>query len=253
MQKKQANTARVALITGAARRIGADIAKVLHGAGFNVVLHYHKSAVEAEQLCQTLNAIRPQSAVKVQTDLLDSLAVPALMGEALASWGRLDVLVNNASRFYKTLCGKTTEYEWDDLFNSNLKAPFFLAQAAAKHLAQHQGTIINIADVHGERPMRDYGVYCISKAGMIMLTKVLAKELGPAVRVNAVSPGAGVMWPEGGNALSSEEQQQMVARTLLKRPAEPLAVAKAVLYLVESADFVTGQVLNVDGGRSVQI
>jgi pteridine reductase len=253
MKKNRTDRPRVALVTGSARRIGAEIAQALHGAGMNVVLHFNTSKVDAENLCRSLNEKRANSAVILQADLLDMLAIPGMVQRAALVWGGLDVLINNASRFYKTKLGAVTEFEWDDLFGSNLKAPFFLAQAAAPYLAKQQGAIVNIADVHGERPMLDYSAYCISKAGLIMLTKSLAKELGPLVRVNAVSPGGGVMWPEGENALSEAEKAKIVDQTLLKVEGEPGAVAKAVLFLVEGADYVTGQVLAVDGGRLLRI
>jgi pteridine reductase len=253
MKKNRTEGQRVALVTGAARRIGAEIAQALHGAGMNVVLHFNTSKADAENLCRILNEKRANSAVILQADLLEMSAIPDLVQLAVAVWGSLDVLVNNASRFYKTKMGAVMEAEWDDLFGSNLKAPFFLAQAAAPYLAKARGAIVNIADVHGERPMLDYSAYCISKAGLIMLTKVLAKELGPDVRVNAVSPGGGVMWPLGENALSETEKMKIVDRTLLKIEGGPEEVAKAVLYLVEGADFVTGQVLAVDGGRLLRI
>jgi pteridine reductase len=253
MQKNRTDRPRVALITGAAKRIGAEIAQTLHGSGMNVILHYNTSKEEAENLCGRLNEKRANSAVALHADLLDVMNAPVLIDTVVRAWGNLDVLVNNASRFYKTKLGAVTEFEWDDLFGSNLKAPFFLAQAAAKHLAKERGSIINIADVHGDRPMLDYSAYCISKAGMIMLTKALAKELGPAVRVNAVSPGAGIVWPEGENTLSELEKVKILDRTVLKVQGEPLEVAKAVLFLAESADYITGQILAVDGGRSLRI
>jgi pteridine reductase len=253
MQKNRTSRPRVALVTGAAKRIGAGIAQALHGAGMNVILHYNTSQEEAESLCFALNVTRAHSAATLQADLLDITKLSALIEQAVRIWGSLDVLVNNASRFYKTPLGLVTEFEWDDLLNSNLKAPFFLAQVAAKHLAKERGTIINIADVHGDRPMLDYSAYCIAKAGMIMLTKSLAKELGPAVRVNAVSPGAGIVWPEGDNQLSDADKEKILDRTVLKEQGEPLDVAKAVLFLAEGADYITGQILTVDGGRSLRI
>ena len=196
MQKKRTESAPVALITGAARRIGAEIARTLHAAGMNVILHYSTSKDEAEQLSQALNAQRELSAVALKADLSVINGLEEFVKQAAGVWGRLNVLVNNASRFYRTPLGKVSETAWDDLFNSNLKGAFFLSQAAAPFLTQEKGAIINIIDVHGERPLRDYSAYCISKAGLVMMTKSLAKELGPAVRVNAVSPGP-VMAPEG--------------------------------------------------------
>lgn len=244
----QKNSHKVALITGAARRIGADIAMYLHEHGMNVVLHYNISNVEAEKLCTELNSQRKNSAVILRADLQESTSLEALVDQAVAAWGRLDVLVNNASKFYKTEIGKITEYEWDELMNTNLRAPLFLAQAAAPHLAKVRGCIVNITDIHGERPMRDYPVYCMTKAGLIMLTKSLAKELGPDVRVNAVSPGE-IMWPEGENTLPDAMKDKIIARTALQCHGNPRAIAKAVWFYVNDADYVTGHVMAVDGGR----
>lgn len=253
MQNLQSNTPRVALVTGAARRIGAEIARTLHRAGMNVVLHYHTSKQEAESLVKQLNAIRPHSAASVSADLSQIASLPEVIQQAVACWGRLDALVNNASRFYRTKIGETTEAAWDDLMASNLKYCYFLAQAAIPALASTQGCIINLADVHGERPMRDYSVYCISKAGLIMLTKSLSKELGRKnIRVNAIAPGE-VLWPEGENTMSKEEKQNVLDRVALRRKGEPEEVAKAVLFLVTNADYITGHVLTVDGGRSLKI
>ena len=246
--QKNPLTGKVALVTGAARRIGAEISRVLHDAGMNIALHYNASEEEASQLCDELNQKRKNSAVPVQADLQELESEKALIQHAASVWNRLDVLVNNASRFYRTSIGKVTEYAWDDLMNSNLKAPFFLAQAAAPFLTAQQGCIVNIVDIHAERPLRDYSVYCISKGGLAIMTKALAKELGPAVRVNAVSPGA-IIWPEGKNELSNEEKQSIIERTSLLRHGSPIDIAKAVLFFVRDAEYVTGQILNVDGGR----
>lgn len=246
------NNQKVVLITGAARRIGAAIARILHQADMNVVVHYNTSCHEAEELCQELNAERTHSAIAIRSDLSDVASIPMLIEQAFKTWGRLDVLVNNASRFYKTFVGDVSEKDWDDLLTNNLKSPFFLAQAAAPFLKKYHGCIINITDIHAERPVRDYPVYCISKAGLIMLTKTLAKELGPEIRVNAVSPGA-ILWPEGENSLSDSIKQKIVQRTLLERAGQSGDIAKAVLYFVKDADYVTGQILAVDGGRSLHI
>lgn len=245
MQKK---SQQVALVTGAARRIGAEIATELHDKGFNVVLHYHTSKEEAETLCKRLNTKREHSAVIARANLEEVSQLSSLIEEAVNSWGRLDVLVNNASKFYRTEMGSITSASWEELMGANLRAPLLLSQAAAPHLAINQGCIVNIADIHGERPMRDYSVYCISKAGIIMLTKVMAKELGPKVRVNAVSPGE-IIWPEGQNAIEDKMKKKIIGRTILQRHGDPSAIAKAVLFLVSSADYVTGHVLAVDGGR----
>lgn len=249
MQKKSLHAAtKVALITGAAKRIGAEITKILHATGMNVVIHYHTSHEAAEKLCASLNKKRKNSAVILRADLQDVSSLESLVTQSVSSWGRLDILVNNASRFYKTPVGKITEYSWDELIHTNLKAPLFLSQAAKPHLEKSHGCIINIGDIHAERPMRDYAVYCISKAGLIMLTKQLAKEFGPHIRVNAVSPGP-VLWPEGENALSEESKKRIVERTSLQRHGEPEFVAEAVLFLAVKADYITGHVIAVDGGR----
>ncbi len=250
MQKHSTN--KVALITGAARRVGAEIATLLHQNGMNVILHYRTSEKEAKNLCAALNEKRKHSAIIYCANLLKTDGLHEIINSAVAEWGRLDALINNASGFYRTVMGNVTEQEWDDLLNSNLKAAFFLSQQAAPHLSKQQGCIVNIADIHAERPMRDYSVYCISKAGLIMLTKALAKELGPSVRVNAISPGV-VAWPEGENTVPEMGKQKIIDRTVLKRHGDAKEIAKAVLFLVNSADFITGQVINIDGGRSLFI
>lgn len=239
---------KVALITGAARRIGAEISHTLHEAGMNIVLHYNASEEEAILLCEKLNQKRKKSAVAIRADLQEAESEKVLIENAASLWGRLDVLVNNASRFYRTTFGKVTEYAWEDLINSNVKAPFFMAQAAASFLAATKGVIINITDIHAERPLREYSVYCISKSALWMATKVLAKELGPDVRVNAVAPGP-ILWPEGENSLLEAEKKRIIEQTILQRSGSPMDVAKAVLYFVRDAEYVTGQVIMVDGGR----
>jgi pteridine reductase len=239
---------KVALVTGAARRIGAEIASTLHAAGMNIVLHYHRSCEEAERLCAALNAKRADSAFTCPADLNQHLERERLVKEAANKWQRLDVLVNNASRFYRSFIGEVTEFAWDDLLNSNLKAPFFLSQAAAPKLSETSGLILNIIDIHADKPLRDYSVYCISKCGLQMLTKSLAKELGPKVRVNAIAPGM-MIWPEGENNLSAAEKQKIIAQTALGRVGRAEDIAKAALFFVRDADFITGQILDVDGGR----
>lgn len=249
MQKNQLD-GKVALITGAARRIGAEIAKTLHEQGMNIVLHYNVSEEEAVILANDLNAVRANSAIALRADLLDMESAKILVKEAGQHWQRLDVLVNNASRFYRTPIQEVTDYAWEDLINSNLKAPFFLAQAARPLLDHHKGVIINITDIHAERPLRDYSVYCISKSGLLMMTKALAKELGPNIRVNAVAPGA-ILWPEGENTLSDKEKQKIISQTSLGRAGSAKDIAKAVLFFVRDGDYVTGQILDVDGGRKL--
>lgn len=241
-------TGKTALITGAAHRIGADIARTLHHAGLNLVLHYRRSRAAAEALQAELNGRRAGSVALVQADLLDTANHPALIRQAYSVWERLDVLVNNASSFYPTPVGTVTEAQWNDLLGTNLKTPFFLAQAAAEYLRQSRGCIVNIVDIHGERPLKDYPVYSIAKAGLAMLTKSLARELGPEVRVNGVAPGA-ILWPERG--LDEEAKKQIIDRTALKRHGSPHDVARTVLFLIRDADYMTGQILNVDGGRSL--
>lgn len=241
---------KVALITGAARRIGAEIACLLHEQGMNVVIHYHASEKEALALCRRLNEERVSSAVCLSADLSVVEHTKELVRQSAQQWGRLDVLVNNASRFYRTAIGEVSVAEWDDLMNSNVKAPFFLAQAAAPLLAKQEGLIVNVTDIHANQPLRDYSVYCITKSGLHMMTKALAKELGPEVRVNAVAPGS-IAWPEGENTLSETEKQKIISRTALKRAGCAQDIAKAVLFFVKDASYVTGQVLNIDGGRTL--
>ena len=239
---------KTALVTGAARRIGAEIARVLHGAGANLVVHYRSSAEDATRLVAELNEARAGSAVLAECDLLEAAQVALLPARAQQAFGALDILVNNASTFYPTPVGDITEIDWDDLIGTNLRAPLFLAQAAAPLLHERQGLIINIADIHGLRPLRRYPVYSIAKAGLIMLTRALARELGPHVRVNALAPGP-VLWPEDG--LDAALQTKITERTALKRPGSPADVAAACLFLASAAPYITGQILPVDGGRSI--
>jgi len=239
---------KVALVTGAARRVGAVIARRLHAAGADVVIHYRGSEGDAAKLEEELNALRPQSARRVKADLLAPIAPRALVDAALAHFKRLDILVNNASTFYPTAVGRIESTHWDELMGSNLRAPLFLAQEAAPHLAKQSGSIVNIVDIHAERPLKGYAVYSVAKAGLAALTRSLALELAPSVRVNAVAPGA-IAWPEDGQ-FEPAERARIVATTPLARIGEPESIAKAVHFLA-TAPFVTGQVLAVDGGRSV--
>lgn len=249
-QQNQNSEQKVVLITGAAARIGAEISRSLHATGMNIVIHYRSSSTQAEELCASLNQQRADSATILQADLLDTASLPQLVQQAAAVWGRLDALVNNASSFYPTPVGEITEAHWDDLMGSNLKAPIFLSQAAAPYLKQQHGCIINIVDVHGFRPMKDHPVYCAAKAGLAMLTQSLAKELGPEVRVNGVAPGA-IMWPA--SELDAEVQASILERTALKRQGCPADIANTVKFLLLDADYITGQVIPVDGGRSINI
>jgi pteridine reductase len=238
---------KVALVTGGARRIGSVLALALHGAGAGIVLHYRSSEASARELAEALNAARPGSAALARADLLDEHAPEQLIAAARASFGRLDILVNNASTFYPTPVGEISTQSWNDLLGTNLKAPLFLAQAAAPLLVEARGLILNLVDIHGLRPLRRYTTYSVAKAALIMLTKSLARELAPHVRVNAVAPGP-VLWPDDADL---ELREEIVSRTLLKRAGSPADVARAVLYFATEAPYVTGQILAVDGGRSL--
>ena len=244
-------TGKVVLITGAARRVGAAIARRLHGEGASLMLHYHASEPDAHALQSQLNAVRDHSVALVQADLLDVSGLAEIVRNTLARFERIDALVNNASSFYATPLGEITLEDWDDLMGSNLKAPLFLSQAAAPHLKKTGGVIVNIADIHAERPLRNYVVYSVAKAGLSGLTRALARELGPEVRVNAVAPGP-ILWPEDGS-FDAVSRQRVISNTLLKRVGEPDDIARAVYYLIAEAPYVTGHVLTVDGGRSVNL
>jgi pteridine reductase len=253
MQKKLAAKPSVALVTGAARRIGAEIARALHADGFNVIVHYYQSKAAAERLAAKLNGIRPDSAVTIAANLSHTAGLKKFIAQAAKPWGQLDVLVNNAARFQPMKMSAVNEAVWDEQMTINLKTPFFLAAAAAPFLAKRRGCIINIADIHGERPMPGYSAYCISKAGLLMLTRALAKEWGPDIRVNAVSPGGGVALPEGVNTMNAATRKKILARTPLARFGTAAEIAGAVVFLARQADFITGQVLVVDGGRTLML
>ena len=240
----------VALITGAAKRVGAQIARALHAAGYDLALHYRHSRAEMDALCNTLEAARPRSALSVAGELADTECLSNLVEQCVDRFGRLDALINNASAFYPTPVGKATPAQWDELFASNARAPFFLAQAAAPHLKSTQGCIVNMVDIYAERPLPRHPVYCMAKAALAMMTLSLAKELAPQVRVNGIAPGA-VLWPESGKQYT--DQQELIARTPLQRAGAPEDVATAVLFLVRDAKFTTGQILRVDGGRALVI
>jgi pteridine reductase len=242
---------KVALVTGGAQRLGAAIARLLHAQGMKLVIHYLRSEAVAHTLQRELQATRADSVMLVRGDLNHSeKLLKNLVFETVESFGRLDVLVNNAARFYPTPVGETTEEQWDDIVGTNLKAPYFLSQAAAPHLRKTGGCILNIADIYGDRPLGKHPVYSIAKAGLIMLTKTLARELAPEVRVNAIAPGA-ILWPETG--LDDMSKQRVISRTPLKRSGEPEDIARTALFLIRDASFVTGQVLGVDGGRAVVV
>ena len=241
------DTNPVALITGAAKRIGAQIAKTLHQAGFNVLIHYNQSADAAEKLTAELNQQRANSALSLSLDLLQTDKLPLLVEAAIEKWGRLDALVNNASSFYPTPMGEMSEENWQDLIGTNLKAPLFLAQAAATILQKHYGSIVNIVDIHAENSLLNYPIYSAAKAGLVTATKALAKELAPHVRVNGIAPGP-ILWPED---MSQEAQAKLIDKTLLKRQGSPQEMASAVRFLIMDATYTTGQILKVDGGRTI--
>ena len=239
---------RLVLITGGARRVGAEIVRALHGAGANVMIHYRSSAGAANALMDDLNRARPGSAAVHSGNLLDPDAADGLVAAALREFGRIDILINNASTFYATPVGGITPAQWDDLMGSNLKAPLFLAQAAAPSLRAQSGLIVNIVDIHALRPLKRHPVYSIAKAGLAMLTRSLARELGPDIRVNGIAPGP-VLWPEEG--LDESLKREIIAKTALKRHGTPQDVARAALFLAKDAGFITGQIIAVDGGRSI--
>ena len=238
---------KTVLITGAAQRIGAAAARYLHSKQFNVVIHYNRSALEANRLADELNHIRADSSCTVQADLLAASSYDWVIGTALELSGSLDALVNNASMFYPTLLPQIKEPTWDEIIGTNLKAPLFLARQAAVHLEKTQGCIINITDIHGSRPLPQHSMYSVAKSGLIMLTRSLAQELAPNVRVNAISPGA-ILWPDG---MGEEAKDSILSAVPLQRRGLPVDVARAVHFLIAEADYITGQVLAVDGGRSL--
>jgi pteridine reductase len=243
--------APVVLVTGAARRVGAEIARQLQAAGARVALHFRSSRSDAEALAADLNGMRPGSAAIFQADLLDSASLPGLVSAVVERFGRLDGLVNNASSFFPTALGQIDDAAWLDLMGSNLKAPLFLSQAAAPHLKLGGGAIINIVDIHAERPLKGYPLYCAAKAGLLGLTRALALELAPEVRVNGVAPGA-IEWPDDGQ-FPAAERQAIVAHTLLGRIGAPSDIARTVRFLLFDAPYITGQIIPVDGGRSAHL
>lgn len=243
---------KTVLITGGAKRVGAAIGRKLHAAGANLMIHYRTAHTEARNLQLALNAIRPDSVALIQADLLDCSCFPDLIQTTLAHFGRLDALINNASSFYASPVGSISENNWLDLIGTNLKAPLFLAQAAADELRLRKGCIVNITDIHAERPMKNYVVYSVAKAGLAGLTRSLARELGPHVRVNAVAPGA-IIWPEDTADIDEVSRQRIISHTILKQAGDPDDIADAVYYLVAMAGYVTGQIINVDGGRSIRL
>jgi len=243
---------KVILVTGGAKRVGAVICRRLHASGANIALHYRSSAQEALLLQDELNALRPDSVAVFSADLLDLAALPPLIERIIARFGRLDSLVNNASSFYATPLAGVDEQQWHDLLGTNLRAPLFLAQAAADELRRRHGCIVNIVDIHAERPMSGHLLYSVAKAGLVALTRGLAQEMAPQVRVNAVAPGV-ILWPENEQWEDETERRKIVAHTLLKREGDPDDIARTVGFLIQDAPYITGQVIAVDGGRSINI
>jgi len=242
---------KTALVTGAAKRVGSAIARELHAAGANIMIHYRTAQAAAEAMAAEFNALRPDSALCQQTDLLDIDALSVLIETTVTHFGRLDALVNNASSFYATPLGEIDLAAWDDLVGSNLKAPLFLTQAAAPYLKAAHGAVKNITDIHAERPLAGYPLYCAAKAGLLGLTRALAIELAPEVRVNAVAPGP-ILWPDDGT-FDHEVRERIVAHTLLKHAGSAQDIARAVRFLLDDGSYITGQVINVDGGRTAHL
>jgi len=238
-----------ALVTGAARRIGAAIARTLHQKGYNLTLHYNHSQQESEALATELNQLRPDSCIRLQCDLNNHQQVLKLAEQAIQHWGRLDLLINNASSFYPTPLDQSSEEQWDDLVNSNLKAPYFLCSTLADELRRNNGAVVNLIDIHAQRALPGYPIYSIAKAGLQMMTISLAKELAPQVRVNGVAPGP-IMWPNDAAAIGESEKQKIIEKTLLKRTGRPQDIADTVTFLA-GQNFITGQILAVDGGKSL--
>lgn len=243
-------TNKVVLITGAAKRVGASIAQFCHQQGMRLAIHYRESAQQASILCANFNQLRPNSAIALAADLRDNDKLEHLISQVVNEWGQLDVLINNASSFYPMPLAKVTPSVWEDVMASNLKAPFFLSQLAASYLKKQQGCIINLVDIQAQRPLKNYSVYCIAKAGLVMLTKSLAKELGPDIRVNAIAPGI-VLWPDDETEFNEVLREKIVARNALKRVGTPQDIANTAVFLINHADFITGQIIAVDGGRSL--
>ncbi|MBI2296354.1 MAG: pteridine reductase [Betaproteobacteria bacterium] len=243
---------KAVLVTGGARRVGAAICRRLHAAGASLLVHYRSSALEARALQVELNARRADSVALAQADLIKVSAATQLVKAALKQFGRLDAVVNNASSFYATAVGEITEEAWDDLIGTNLKAPLFLAQAAAPELRKNHGCIVNLIDIHAELPMRNHALYTAAKGGLLALTRALARDLGPEVRVNGIAPGT-ILWPDDDTWRDEVSRQRIISQTALKRIGEPDDIARAVQFLLVDAPYITGQVLAVDGGRSVSL
>lgn len=242
---------KVILITGAGKRVGACTAKTLHEQGARIIIHYNSSAKAAEKLKGELNAIRKNSAVILQADLNDMEDLKTLAEAAINTWGRMDALVNNASSFFPTKIGKVTEKDWNNLFNTNAKAPFFLAQALSGELKKTKGAIINMVDIHAERPLKNFSIYCMAKAALVAMTKALARDLAPDIRVNGIAPGM-ILWPEGEGEMTDKMKQSVVDRIPLQEPGDPQYAADSILFLLQQK-YITGQILAVDGGRSLNV
>ncbi|WP_101758219.1 pteridine reductase [Oceanicoccus sp. KOV_DT_Chl] len=241
---------KVALVTGGAQRIGAEICRSLHQQGFNIIVHYRHSKSEADKITTALNQKRAQSAVSIQADLTVTSDALRLAQQAMQQWGQVDVLINNASSFYPTVLGSAQETDWDELINSNIKGPFFLTQALIEPLKQRRGCVINLVDIHSEKPLRDYSIYSIAKAGVAMMTKTLAKELAPDVRVNGVSPGA-ILWPE--QTISDQSKRSIINKIPMQKIGEAADIARTVEFLVVDAPYINGEIITVDGGRSLNM
>ncbi|MBW4934340.1 pteridine reductase [Marinobacter sp. F4206] len=247
-----ADTAPVALITGAAHRLGARTAQALHDRGWNTVIHYRSRREQAETLAASLNRIRPESATALQADLSDLDQVRSLGEVSAAQWGRLDGLVNNASVFYPNATPEARPEDWDAILHTNLRAPFFLLQSCLPALREQGGSVVNMIDIYSEKPLTDHPLYCASKAGLAALTRSWAKDLAPAIRVNGVSPGA-ILWPEGDASVDDSHQQTILNKTPMARTGQPDDIARTIAFLMCDAPFVTGQILPVDGGRSLNM
>ena len=248
MFKEDKSVPKTVMITGAARRVGAELVQQLHHAGMNIILHFRSSSQAANALAEKLNTERDNSVKLIQADLKQYDKLGELIQQASNLYGGIDVLINNASSFYTTSMDEINDETWDDLIGVNLKAPLFLTKAIAPHLKSQHGCIINIVDIHADRPLKDYPLYCIAKAGLTMLTKSMARELAPEVRVNGISPGA-IMWPEVKSYESMHED--IIQRTALKREGHPKDIADTALFLINHANYITGQIIAVDGGRTL--
>lgn len=241
-------TDKVVFITGGAHRVGAAVSRHLHANGAHLVIQYRSSEASAQALKRELEAHRPESVHLIHADLLNMAELENITAQAVDAFGRLDALINNASSFYPTAVGKATQADWDDLIGTNLRAPFFLSQALAPNLKLANGAIVNLADIYGQWPLKSHSIYSIAKAGLVMLTKSLARELAPEVRVNAIAPGT-ILWPE--RELDQSVKQELLSRTPAKRTGDPGDIARTALFLLADAPYITGQVIAVDGGRSI--